>query len=344
MILTQNDYVILFVTSFTIVSFFTPFMKFIAIKLNMMDVPNLERKTQKTAVPYLGGIAIVVGVTLTTYGAILLGDVSSQSLWLATSVLGPAIIMAITGVVDDLVPMTPKFKLFWQALAAISATFILIITRTVSLVDSNWFISTAISTVWIVGLINAVNFFDNHDGASTSAIAITSFFIFLIAINGTQYFIASLAIVICAATFSFYFWNKPDAKIYMGDAGALYLGILIASLTIRLRPAEISQTNGIFVALMLVSVFLLDSSVAIVSRIQRGINPMLGGKDHLSHRLMRIGRSKAETTHILQILTAFFGSFALATLLTSSLVINILYISSFILLFFFFYSIPHEDR
>jgi len=97
----------------------------------------------------------------------------------------------------------------------------------------------------------------------------------------------------------------------MGDAGALFLGILVASLTIRFDPNPIDRIASFAVPFLLLAVPILDTSVAVISRLRRGISPLQGGKDHLSHRLMRSKFTKRQAILILWILSMFFGAIAI---------------------------------
>jgi UDP-GlcNAc:undecaprenyl-phosphate GlcNAc-1-phosphate transferase len=87
-------------------------------------------------------------------------------------------------------------------------------------------------------------------------------------------------------------WNKSPAKIYMGDAGALFLGVIISVATIRLNPGITPIWQSLAIPIMLLAVPLLDTCVAVFSRLARGLSPLTGGKDHLSHRLVRAGLSR----------------------------------------------------
>jgi UDP-GlcNAc:undecaprenyl-phosphate GlcNAc-1-phosphate transferase len=87
-------------------------------------------------------------------------------------------------------------------------------------------------------------------------------------------------------------WNKSPAKIYMGDAGALFLGVIISVATIRLNPGITPIWQSLAIPIMLLAVPLLDTCVAVFSRLTRGLSPLTGGKDHLSHRLVRAGLSR----------------------------------------------------
>jgi UDP-GlcNAc:undecaprenyl-phosphate GlcNAc-1-phosphate transferase len=156
----------------------------------------------------------------------------------------------------------------------------------------NQVVNDIINVIWIVAICNSINFFDNLDGGAAGTVAVSTLGISLIAANQGQELITALAVVTCGATVGFLLWNKSPAKIYMGDAGALFLGVLVAVLTIRLNPGISSKFNSIAILPMLLAVPILDTCIAVFSRLRRGISPFTGGKDHLSHRLMRKGFTK----------------------------------------------------
>ena len=114
------------------------------------------------------------------------------------------------------------------------------------------------------------------------------------------------------ATLGFLVWNKPPARIYMGDAGALFLGILIATLTIRLKPDAETQLTSLATPVLLLAVPILDTSVAVISRIRRGVSPFQGGHDHLSHRLVRKGLQRKSAAVSLWLLTGVFSLIAIS--------------------------------
>jgi UDP-GlcNAc:undecaprenyl-phosphate GlcNAc-1-phosphate transferase len=153
--------------------------------------------------------------------------------------------------------------------------------------DSGSWINTAVTIFWIVGICNSINFFDNLDGAASGAVAIAALGVFVIAFDRGQELVSALSIVTAGATIGFLMWNKSPAKIYMGDAGALFLGIIISVATIRLNPGITPTWQSLAIPVMLLAVPLLDTCVAVFSRLARGLSPLTGGKDHLSHRLVR---------------------------------------------------------
>ncbi len=123
---------------------------------------------------------------------------------------------------------------------------------------------------------------------------------------------SALAIVTAGATAGFLLWNRHPAKIYMGDAGSLFLGIIISVLTIRLSPGVVPTYKSLAIPVLLMATPILDTTVAVTSRIYRGISPFQGGRDHLSHRLMRLGLARKSTAIILWALAAFYAGLALA--------------------------------
>ena len=305
--LTQNDYILLFSSSFLMVSCLSPLMRKIALKYGVIDSPTESHKTHKYPIPYLGGVAIVVGVTLVTYGASLLSNFSKSTFWLASTVLLPALVLAVVGLVDDIRKLSPWSRFLVQNIIGIFSAFVLIITNTVGSPSGSILIDICVTIIWLVGLTNAINFFDNLDGGASGTVAISSTFLFLLAYQSGQILISAMAVVLVGSTAGFLIWNRPPARIYMGDAGARFLGLILASLTIRLEPNPINKWASFSVPIFLVAIPILDTSVVVVKRLSRGISPFQGGQDHLSHRLMRLGLSKKQAVISLWLLTFFFG-------------------------------------
>jgi UDP-GlcNAc:undecaprenyl-phosphate GlcNAc-1-phosphate transferase len=153
----------------------------------------------------------------------------------------------------------------------------------------NQSVDVVVTILWIVGICNSINVFDNLDGGAAGTVAAATIGIFFIAFGEGQELISALAILTAGGTCGFLLWNKVPAKIYMGDAGALFLGLILATLTIRMDPGITPNWQSIAIPVILLAIPILDTTVAVVSRIYRGFSPLEGGKDHLSHRLVRIG-------------------------------------------------------
>jgi UDP-GlcNAc:undecaprenyl-phosphate/decaprenyl-phosphate GlcNAc-1-phosphate transferase len=310
--LSLNDYLLLGALSLITVSLLTPIMRYVARRYDVVDAPSESHKTHKNPVPYLGGVAIALGVVIVTYIVSLALDFSRETFFLASSVLIPAIVMGIVGLIDDLRKLSPWPRFIIQSIFGIAISALLVATNTLGSPFGNNWIDIPITILFIVGITNSINFFDNIDGGASGALAIAAIFLFILSFQGGQFLIAAVSIVLAGATLGFLLWNKPPARIYMGDAGALFLGILIASLAIRFDPNPIDRIASFSIPLLLLAIPILDTSVAVISRIKRRISPFQGGRDHLSHRLIRMNFSKRQSVFILWISSILFGFIAVA--------------------------------
>jgi UDP-GlcNAc:undecaprenyl-phosphate GlcNAc-1-phosphate transferase len=205
------------------------------------------------------------------------------------------------GLIDDLRSLSPWPRLIAQSVLGTVVAFVIVENGTIGTPfgtvsadagsnNGSW-ANTAVTIFWIVGICNSINFFDNLDGAAAGAVAIAALGVFVIAFDRGQELVSALSVVTAGATIGFLMWNKSPAKIYMGDAGALFLGIIISVATIRLNPGIEPTWKSLTIPVILLAVPLLDTCVAVFSRIARGLSPLTGGKDHLSHRLVRAGLS-----------------------------------------------------
>ena len=315
MSITATQFAILGIAAFALTGLLTWPVRALAIRLGAMDAPNMARKTQSEPVPYLGGVAIALGISIVTLGAVFIGaenfagEDNGQLKDLALTVLLPALVLGAMGLFDDLRSLSPWPRLIVQTVVGTVVAFVIVENGTIGTAfgggevsgsaldqgaassNGSW-LNTLVSIVWIVGICNSINFFDNLDGAASGAVAIAALGVFLIAFDRGQELVSALSIVTAGATIGFLMWNKSPAKIYMGDAGALFLGIIISVATIRLNPGITPTWQSLAIPVMLLAVPLLDTCVAVFSRLARGLSPLTGGKDHLSHRLVRGGLTR----------------------------------------------------
>jgi UDP-GlcNAc:undecaprenyl-phosphate GlcNAc-1-phosphate transferase len=311
MTISQSDYVYLFIISYLLVSLITPVVRKIALTNGILDRPDSTHKSHKYPVPYLGGVAIIIGVITVTYIALLINEFLWSDFWLATSVLGPALLMGLVGLWDDLKSLNPLPRFIAQSIAAFVVAIILILNDNIGNPTGVTILDMAITILWIVGICNSINFFDNVDGGAAGAVAITSIALTVLAITADQFFIAALSIVMAGSTLGFLIWNRAPARIYMGDAGALFLGILIASLTVRFKPTTDYSLTSFLTPVFLLAIPILDTTVAVFSRFRRRVSPFQGGQDHLSHRLVRMGLSRKISVITLWSLSGLFGILAI---------------------------------
>ena len=297
MIISTTQFLVLGIAAFALTGLLTWPVRALAIRLGAMDAPNLARKSQAEPVPYLGGVAIALGITITTLAAVYVGgnkngENAGQLKDLALTVLLPALLLGAMGLIDDLRSLSPWPRLIAQSVVGTVVAIVIVNGGTTGTPFGTSTINTAVTIFWIVGICNSINFFDNLDGAASGAVAIAALGVFFIAFDRRQELVSALSIVTAGATIGFLMWNKSPAKIYMGDAGALFLGIIISVATIRLNPGIEPTWKSLTIPAILLAVPLLDTCVAVFSRLARGVSPLTGGKDHLSHRLVRAGLTR----------------------------------------------------
>ncbi len=242
----------------------------IALAFRIMDVPG-PRKGHKEPVPYLGGVAILLGA-----GVAILW--LKPDLW---PVLGLLAIMAILGFADDVKGLPVWAKLAGEVALASSA---ISLGYSWHLTDS-FVLNAGFSILWIVGLTNSLNLLDNMDGLASTAAASS-----LIMTAALVHSTTGLTLPLAGAAIGFLVINRPYAKMYMGDTGSLMLGFGVAIGSIWAA----NSTHGLhsFVILSFpVAIAVFDTSLVIVSRLTTGRPVQLGGQDHFSHRLRLLGMS-----------------------------------------------------
>jgi len=287
----------------------------------IIDTPG-GHKSHRTPVPYLGGVAMVaafsvamvIGVVLRRSAqfddgqiSITFGNLFTQGDGLVRElavVLGLALVFAAMGLIDDLRGLSPVLRfVVGLGLATVLVSYGVVLESPLP----DW-LDIVISVVWILGMTNAFNLLDNIDGlaAGTAAIAAGAFFV--IAILNDQQYSALLAIGLAGAMLGFLRSNFAPATIYMGDAGSLFIGFMMAYLGLKMRT-NIAEIPQLFAPVLVLGVAMLDTTVVVVSRLRRGLSPFTGGQDHLSHRFLRLGLSVRRSVTVLLV-----ASFALGVL------------------------------
>ncbi|MBK5305880.1 MAG: undecaprenyl/decaprenyl-phosphate alpha-N-acetylglucosaminyl 1-phosphate transferase [Frankiaceae bacterium] len=283
MTLGPAEYAAAFVVSVALAWVLTPLMLRLALRRSILDVPD-NRKAQKSPVPYLGGVAIVLAFSLTVLVAGLLVARTDGVISLAW-VLGAAVVLAVVGLVDDLRGLNPFIRL---ALEIAAGLVVYATDPGIALPGPQW-LDVVITVVWVVGVTNAFNLLDNMDGLSAGVASIAALTFCLIAGMNGQFLVAALSAAVAGCATGFLRHNFHPAKIYMGDAGSLFLGFLLAAIAVRLKLVEAPQTVALFVPVLVLGVALFDTTLVTVNRLYHRLNPMSGGRDHMSHRLVWVG-------------------------------------------------------
>lgn len=291
--------VIIFVSALLFALAGTPLARQLAPRLGIVDQPA-ARKLHVKPIPLMGGAAIYLGVVL----ALLLVGNPFRSSELA-GILAGASILALVGLWDDRAALGAGTKLLFQ----VGAAAVLIVSGVhVQLPVPHW-LNILITVVWVTGITNAINFLDNMDGLSGGVCAIAAaFFTLLAAMNG-QVLVGALSAAVLGACLGFLVYNFNPASIFMGDAGALFLGFVLAGLGIKLRfPGAPTPLATWMVPVLVLGLPIFDTTLVLISRVRRGVNPFTtAGKDHTSHRLTRFGLSHREAVMTLYMLAGGCG-------------------------------------
>lgn len=304
--------------AFIISLIITPLIKKVAFYLGAVDRPN-ARKIHSRAMPRMGGLAVYLAFTLTV---LIMQPITKPIVGL---LLGGTLIMLL-GLVDDIRDVSPRVKLIIQIIAAgILIAFevkIKFITNPFgSLIYLNWHgidFGILLTVLWIVGVTNAVNLVDGLDGLAGGLASIAAMTIAVIAWREGGMLVVLPAIALCASTLAFLKYNFYPAKIFMGDSGSLFLGYMLAGMSI-IGLTKGAAVFSMFVPVLILGIPIFDTLFAIVRRFINN-QPIFGAdKEHLHHRLLAIGLSQKQTVLIIYGVNCFLGASAvLITFLTTA--------------------------
>lgn len=294
-------------------------------RLGFVDVPG-GRKAHERPMPLGGGVAIflawavpLAAMLLLARGGGPLGEFASRVNPLSLVLAGGFVIMLL-GLLDDARDLSPALRLLVQAGVAgglYAASHELRVT-----LFAGWSVFSFLYTVlWIVGITNAFNFLDNTDGLSAGVALVASLTLALIGFQTHQELMAWLALAFAGATGGFLLFNFPPAKIYMGDAGGLFLGFALSVLTILFTfyesgDAPSGRLYSVLVPLFILALPVFDTVTVIAVRLRERRPIWRGDRSHFSHRLLALGMSKRETVIFIYLATFCLG---LASTLLSSL-------------------------
>lgn len=292
-----------------------------------------ERRVHERPTPTLGGIAMLIGVLAGMGVAWLMGSFdtvfsgSTEPLGLVLA----AIVILVVGVIDDLRDVSAPAKLAGMVLPAsilVIAGISILVFRVpfagVFVLSTDW--SYLISVLWVVGMANAINLIDGLDGlaAGIVAIAAATFFLYAHELTADGILLAGnigplIAIVALGACLGFLPHNIHPARIFMGDGGALLLGLLMAASTMVVGGRTDRSFSGssffffapLFIPLVILGVPIIDTLFAIVRRATKRTGISSADKGHLHHRLMRLGHGHRRSVFILWTWTALLSGFVL---------------------------------
>lgn len=319
---------IIFLSAFIISLVATLVMKKVAIKCLFLDIPS-GRKQHLKPIPLGGGVAIVLGVMVPIIAGVLASYIHREfntfsflpteiienvggvftKLPSLVVILSGGLVILVLGLVDDRKGLSPWFKLLIETIVAIG--LVLGGQRLSLFIEgdiSGNIVSSILTVLWILLVTNSFNLLDHIDGLCSGVAVVVSIAFLIISIETGQLFIALLLTAILGSTVSFLLFNFHPAKIFLGDAGSLFIGYILASLTISFTFYEGHYSlYSFFVPLVVLAVPLFDTIIVVLIRLKENKNIFEGDRNHFAHRLVDFGMSIRGAVLIIYALTLTTG-------------------------------------
>ena len=292
------------------------------LRINLVDDPG-QRKIHDAPIPLAGGFAVLTGILLPlaagavflklgmvkiSFASLIVHGINRRAIELAVIAFG-AIAITVLGWLDDKHELKPLPKFIGQLLVA--AAVALACKRITLFVPSVAF-SYAITILWVLTVVNAFNFMDNMNGLCAGLGAIGAWQFAVIAAGEGEYLVALIAFLACGALAGFLPYNFPEARAFLGDAGSHLVGYLLAVLAIL--PHFYSKRNphplAVLSPLFVLALPLADLAWVVIQRTLAGKPFYIGDTNHLSHRLVRTGLSRARAVLVIWLVAAAVGSIA----------------------------------
>jgi len=289
----MSQYLAIFITAFALAFVFTPVAIKIAPKIGAVDIPKDNRRMHTKAMPRFGGMAIYIG---TVTSMLIFLPFSTQLM----GVIAGGTLIFLVGIIDDLRNLPAKVKLICQILCA----FILFqFSVKISFIGNPfgdgyyffpWIVSLLVTVVWIVGITNTINLIDGLDGLAGGVAFIASIAIAYTAFIGNNPTACMAMLAIAGGALGFLPFNFNPAKIFMGDGGALFLGFMLAGLSV-MNPMKSATMLATVVPVLVLGLPIFDTTFAILRRLVNKRPIMEADKGHLHHRIMAAGLGQRRT-------------------------------------------------
>ena len=283
----------------------TPAVRMLAIKIKAVDVPKDNRRMHKVPIPRMGGLAIFAGFLVSVLFFVPLGTEFR-------SILIGALILVVLGIIDDIVALKPKTKFAGQIIAALIPALSGVSIHGIvnPFVPGQYstlgIFSIPFTVIWIVGITNAVNFIDGLDGLACGVSAIATVTMFIIAVLFGETYIALMMAALAGACLGFLPYNMNPAKIFMGDTGSMFLGYILATVSIQ-GLFKFYAVISFAVPFILLGLPIFDTGFAIVRRLLKGQSPLQADRGHVHHRLIDLGFDQKQSVAILYTFSALMG-------------------------------------
>jgi len=313
--------IITFCVALTGSAFLTPVAEKIAVRFGAIDKPN-ERKVHDKPVPLWGGLGIASAFFIAVFISIFIfknDKILALDERIIRNLIGifiGGVLIVILGMVDDKINVPAKIKFAAQILIAIilikfdvAITFLTI--PGMGLIYLPGWLTWLLTIFWIVGLTNAINLMDGLDGLLAGISTIFALLFFIVAILKGPFIVALLMMGLAGSSLGFLRYNFNPARIFMGDTGSLFLGLMFSSLSI-VGALKVTTAMALFIPLLIMGLPVLDTSFAIIRRFI-GKRPIFSpDKEHIHHRLLAKGLTQRQAVFYIYIICGTLGAIGLS--------------------------------
>jgi len=285
----------------------TPLVKQFAQRIGAMDVPKDERRMHNIPIARIGGLAIFFGFMS---GVLLFSDIDRE----LRGILFGSVIIVVMAMIDDLINLKAWIKLIVQIVAALVAIWHGVVIEVISnpnIFSSNpWLVlgafSIPVTVIWIVAITNSVNYIDGLDGLAVGVSSISSISMLVIAILVSEPNVAVVMAALAGGCIGFMPYNLNPAKIFMGDTGALFIGYILATISIQ-GLFKFYAIMSFAVPFLILALPIFDFVFAFFRRLLAGKNPMAADRGHVHHRLIDMGLNQKQAVAVMYVLSGILG-------------------------------------
>ncbi len=328
MITIEYEHLVAFFIALIVAFFSTPIVKKIAFRSGAVDVPKDARRMHKKPMALMGGLAVIIGFTVSAVYSFSVRDMRAFLAMLGTwKFIAPflgVLLIIVMGIIDDITPLTAKAKFPIQFVAAIlvasSGTRVMAISKPFQAIALGKpemmlvigdILSYVITVLWIVGVTNAINLIDGLDGLSAGVSGIATLSLFVVAVVRGQQDIALVTITLFGAIIGFIPYNLNPAKIFSGSTGAYFLGFMLAVISVSGTMKSVTAIS-LAIPILVLGLPLFDTLFAMTRRIVNGRPIGEPDRGHIHHRLVDMGLSHRMSVMVLYVISATLGLVSIA--------------------------------
>ena len=276
----------------------SPFLISLAKKHNIIDHPHTPIKTHKASTPYLGGFAIWLGFILSLLIIRYVTNFPTGTLRSLRGILIGATFITIVGFIDDIKPLGFKAKFLWQITVAI---ILINFDIRINFLKPQY-LADILTVIWVVGIINAINIIDIMNGLASGIAFIAALGFLFIALPTEEIYVNFAAAGLAGGICGFIKYNFPHAKVFMGDAGSMLLGFVLAALSLGTSYTKINDI-ALYSPILILGVPIFDTFYVMYLRFRKGKSPFLGSKDHFALRLEALGFNRTNVVILLWLIS-----------------------------------------